>query len=82
MKSPIKGMNLIAFIAADFLFLVIAYNMPVTMALGMSPIGGIPRIGPAARSIASAITDIVRATTARDMKSGFATFNAFTTYIE
>ena len=52
-------MNLVAFIAADFLFLVIAYSMPVTTALGTAPIGGTPRIGPSTKSMASAITDIV-----------------------
>jgi len=40
-----KGMNLIKFIAADLLFLVIANNKPVIMALGMSPIDGMLRIG-------------------------------------
>ena len=53
-----KGMNLIKFIVADFLFLVIANNKPVIMALGMSPIGGMLRIGPSIKSKASAITDI------------------------
>jgi len=51
-----KGMNLIKFIAADLLFLVIANNKPVIMALGMSPIGGMLRIGPSIKS--KAITDI------------------------
>ena len=70
MKSPMKGMNLIKFIAADLLFLVIANNKPVIMALGMSPIGGMLRIGPSIKSKTSAITDIPRATSARDMKNG------------
>jgi hypothetical protein len=37
-------MNLIKFIAADLLFLVIANSKPVIIALGMSPIGVIVRI--------------------------------------
>ncbi|MDQ6667151.1 MAG: hypothetical protein M3Y53_02870, partial [Thermoproteota archaeon] len=75
MKSPIKGMNLIRFIAADLLFLVIANNKPVIMALGMSPIGGMPRIGPSIKSKASAITDIPRAGRARHTKEIFSTFS-------
>ena len=71
MKSPMKGMNLIKFIAVDLLFLVIANNKPVIMALGTSPIGGMLRIGPSIKSKASAITDIPRATSVRDMKNGF-----------
>ena len=69
-------MNLIAFIAADFLFLVIAYSMPVTTALGTAPIGGTPRIGPSTKSMASAITDIVSATSNRDIKNGVATYSS------
>jgi hypothetical protein len=75
MKSPIKGMNLIKFIAADLLFLVIANNKPVIMALGMSPIGGMLRIGPSINSKASAITDIPRAESACHMKDIFCTFS-------
>ena len=37
--------DLIKFIAADLLFLVIVNSKPVIIALGMSPIGGIVRIG-------------------------------------
>jgi len=75
MKSPIKGMNLIRFIAADLLFLVIANNKPVIMALGMSPIGGMFRIGPQIKSKASAATDIPRAESACHMKDIFCTFS-------
>ena len=69
-------MNLVAFIVADFLFLVIAYSMPVTTALGTALIGGISRIGPSAKSMASAITDIVSATSNRDIKNGVATYSS------
>jgi hypothetical protein len=64
-------MNLIKFIAADRLFLVIANSNPVTNALGMSPIGGMVRIGPPIRSITSTITDIPSAESARDRKNFF-----------
>ena len=50
MKSPMNGINLIEFIAADFLLPVNMYNIPVMMALGISPIGGIQRIGPPTKS--------------------------------
>jgi hypothetical protein len=64
-------MNLIKFIAADLLFLVIANSNPVTSALGMSPMGGMVRIGPPIKSTTSAITDIPRAKSARDRKRFF-----------
>jgi len=66
-----KGMNLIKFIAADLLFLVIANNKPVIMALGMSPIGGMLRISPPIKSKASAIRDIPGAGRARHTKDFF-----------
>lgn len=75
MKLPMKGMNLIRFIAADLLFLVIANNKPAIMALGMSPIGGMLRIGPSIKSKASAITDIPRAQRACHMKDIFCKFS-------
>jgi len=50
MKSPMNGINLIEFMAADFLLPVNMYNIPVMMALGISPIGGIQRIGPPTKS--------------------------------
>ena len=54
-------MNLIKFIAADLLFLVIANSRPVIIALGISPMSGMVRIGPPIKSNVSAITDIPRA---------------------
>jgi hypothetical protein len=61
-------------IAADLLFLVIANNKPVIMALDMSPIGGMLRIGPSIKSEASASTDIPRAGRARHTEI-FSTFS-------
>ena len=68
-------MNLIKFIAADLLFLVIANSRPVIIALGMSPMGGMVRIGPPIKSNASAITEIPRAESARHRKSFFPSSN-------
>jgi hypothetical protein len=71
MKSPMNGINLIEFMAADFLLPVNMYNIAVMMALGKSPIGGIPRIGPPTKSKTSAIIDNDKTIDVRNLKSGF-----------
>jgi hypothetical protein len=70
-----NGINLIEFKATDFLLPVNAYNIPVTMALGISPISGMPRTGPPTKSKISAITDIDRAMNDRNIKNGFSIFD-------
>ncbi len=70
MKSPMNGINLIEFMATDFLLPVNPYKMPVMMALGISPIGGMPRIGPPTKSMTSAIIDIDKIMNVRNLKSG------------
>ena len=76
MKLPMKGMNLIKFIGGEFLFYisVIQSNKPLIMTLGMSPIGGMLRIGPSIKSKASAITDIQRAERALHNEGDFSTY--------
>jgi hypothetical protein len=66
-----NGINLIEFMAADFLLPVNMYNIAVMMALGKSPIGGIPRIGPPTKSKTSAIIDNDKTIDVRNLKSGF-----------
>jgi hypothetical protein len=79
MKSPMNGINLIQFMAADFLLPVNAYNIPVMMALGISPMGGIPRIGPPTKSKTSAISDNDKTMSVRNLKSDFSISDTFIT---
>ena len=72
-----NGINLIEFMAADFLLPVNPYNIPVMIALGISPIGGMPRIGPPTKSMTSAIIDNDKTMNVRNLKSGFSISDTF-----